>query len=123
MQVNEITFEDARPIDGYGPGFFRVANEVIEGPIILTSTSLVSWQGYEDPSPLLNLAEKIDVILIGTGTEMRPIPSEMRSKLEAAGIGVEFMATPPACRTFNVLMAEGRRIAAALLPVQAAATN
>lgn len=51
------------------------------------------------------------------GAEIAPLDRDLRAALEAAGIGVEIMATPPACRTYNVLLAEGRRIGAALLPV------
>lgn len=117
MRLSEVTFQDARPIDGYGPGFFRVGGEVAEGPIVLTATALKGWGGYDDIDSLTMLAAEIDVLLIGTGEQMAPIPAALRTACEAAGIGVEFMGTPAACRTFNVLMSEGRRIAAALLPV------
>jgi uncharacterized protein len=57
------------------------------------------------------------VIFVGTGAEMAHLPPALRSALEGAGIGVEPMNTPAACRTYNVLLSEGRRVALAALPV------
>ena len=62
---------------------------------------------------------RIDVLLLGMGAAIAPVPRGFRDALEAAGIGVEPMSSPAACRTYNVLLGEGRRIAAALLPVGA----
>ena len=53
----------------------------------------------------------------GTGAEIAHVPAGLRAALEAAGLGVEAMASPAACRTYNVLLAEGRRVGVALLPV------
>jgi uncharacterized protein len=61
------------------------------------------------------LALKPDVLLLGTGARQRfPHPRLYRA-LTDAGIGVECMATPAACRTYNILVAEGRRVVAAIL--------
>jgi len=117
MRLTEIDYDNARPIDGYGPGFFRVGGEIHEGATIVTANDAWAWQPAEDVAPLLDLAGKVDVLLLGTGAEMRPVPEAMRSALEEAGIGVEPMATPTACRSWNVLVSEGRRVAAALLPI------
>ncbi|MEL6220164.1 MAG: Mth938-like domain-containing protein, partial [Pseudomonadota bacterium] len=46
-----------------------------------------------------------------------PLPADVRQAIEAAGIGVEVMSTPSACRTYNVLLSEGRRVACALTAV------
>lgn len=117
MQLNEIDYGKARPIDGYGPGFFRIGGEVTEGPVLVTADRVSPWGGYEDLSTLLPLAGQIDVLFVGTGAEMAYLPPAFRSALDEAGIGVEPMASPAACRTYNVLLSEGRRVAAALLPV------
>jgi len=118
MRLNEILFTDARPIDGYGPGFFRVGGQVVEGPVLLTAKETQRWGGLDDVAPLLALAGHVDVLFIGTGAEPAHLPPVLRKRLEAAGLGVETMATGPAARTYNVLLSEGRRIAAALLPVE-----
>ncbi|EAQ01602.1 hypothetical protein OB2597_04158 [Pseudooceanicola batsensis HTCC2597] len=117
MQLNEIDYGQARPIDGYGPGFFRIGGEVHEAPLIVTADRVVPWGGFGDPEAAGALAGQIDVLFVGTGAEMGPVPPAFRQALDAAGIGVEPMASPAACRTYNVLLSEGRRVAAALLPV------
>ncbi len=117
MRLNEITYDGSRPIDGYGPGFFRIGGEVVEGAVLVLPTGVRKWDGFEDLEALLALVGEVDVIFVGTGAEIAHIPAHMRNALEAVGIGVESMASPPACRTYNVLLSEGRRIAAALLPV------
>ena len=117
MQLNEITFTAATPIDGYGPGFFRVGGRVFEGAVMVTETGAKGWGGYEDAEALLALAGQVDVIFVGTGAEIAPIPAGLRKVLEEAGMGVEIMASDAACRTYNVLLSEGRRVAAALMPV------
>lgn len=117
MQLNEINFAEAMPIDGYGTGFFRVAGQVIEGATCVTASGAKGWGGYDDAAPLVALAGEIDVLFIGTGSETAHIPKGLRAALEEAGIGVEAMNSPAACRTYNVLLSEGRRVAAALLPV------
>ena len=117
MHLNEVTFTDAQPIDSYGPGFFRVAGRVLEGGLLLTEKGALSWGGYDDHEPLLELANDVDVLFVGTGSETAHLPADFRSRLEEVGLGIEAMATPAACRTFNVLLSEGRRIAAALIAV------
>ncbi|WP_120501687.1 Mth938-like domain-containing protein [Roseovarius sp. EL26] len=117
MRLNEISYNDAVPIDGYGPGFFRIAGQAVEGAIMLSADGVRAWGGYEDNAVLLELAGQADVLFIGTGAETTHIPSALRAALEEAGIGVEAMNSPAVCRTYNVLLSEGRRIAAALLPV------
>lgn len=117
MDIHEIDYGKARPIDGYGPGFFRIGGEVLQGPVMATADSAQSWGGYDDTAILLPLTGQIDVLFVGTGSEMAYLPRDFRAALEEAGIGVETMTSPAACRTFNVLLSEGRRVAAALLPV------
>lgn len=117
MQLTEISYDDATPIDGYGPGFFRIGGQVIEGAMLTRLTGTSRWGGYDDVASLLALADHADVLFIGTGAEIAHIPEPLRTTLEAAGIGVEVMNSPAACRTYNVLLSEGRRVAAAVLPV------
>ena len=117
MQVEEIRYDNARPVDGYGPGFFRVDGEVLRGAVIVTATEARCWQGPEDMGALVELADRVDVILFGSGATMTGAPPELIRAVEAAGMGVEPMATPVACRSYNILLAEGRRVALAALPV------
>ncbi len=117
MQMNEMSWSGPDPIAGYGPGFFRIAGKVINGPVLTGPSGPVPWAGYDDTAPLLALTGAVDVLFIGTGAEVAHVPPEFRAALERAGIGVESMASPAACRTYNVLLSEGRRIALAALPV------
>ena len=63
------------------------------------------------------LAEDVEVLIIGTGNTFELVEPALRIALRQKGIGVEAMTTPAACRTFNVLLTEGRKVAAALLPM------
>lgn len=117
MQMQEINFGAAQPIEGYGPGFFRLNGETHQAPLLIVPGQVLAWGGYEDAEALLALAGRVDVLFIGTGAEIAPLPGDLRAVLEEAGLGVEIMTSPAACRTYNVLLAEGRRIAVALLPV------
>jgi uncharacterized protein len=117
MRLTEISYESAKPIDGYGPGFFRVDGKVLRGACLITPWDAGPWGGYADTAGPLSLAGRIDVLFVGTGAEVAHLPQAFREALDAAGIGVEGMNTPAACRTYNVILSEGRRIAVAVLPV------
>ncbi|MGI9367766.1 MAG: Mth938-like domain-containing protein [Ruegeria sp.] len=117
MRLNEVTYTNAQPVDGYGAGFFRIGGEVYDGAVLTGPNGTRQWDGYSDTASLLELGGLVDVVFIGTGAEMAHIPSDLRSSLENAGLGVETMSSPAACRTYNVLLSEGRRIALAALPV------
>ncbi|MBM7066692.1 Mth938-like domain-containing protein [Actibacterium sp. 188UL27-1] len=117
MRLNEVSYDDAQPIEGYGPGFFRIGGAARQGPLLTSAAGPQDWAGYEDTAPLVALAGQIDVLFIGTGAEIAPLPSPLRWVLEEVDLGVEIMASPTAARTYNVLLSEGRRIAVALLPV------
>jgi len=117
MRLNEVVFNDAKPVEGYGPGFFRIGGQVIQGPVITAPSGTRTWGGFEDMQALLALASESDVIFIGTGADIAHLPADLRDTLEAAGVGVEAMSSPAAARTYNVLLSEGRRVALAMLPV------
>lgn len=117
MKITEIDYDAAKPIDSYGDGFFRVAGAVHRGPMLIFPDAVLGWGGYADTAAIIANASKIDVLFVGTGSEIAHIPAAMRDMLEGAGLGIEQMATPAACRTYNVLLSEGRRIGAALMPV------
>jgi len=117
VKLTEVRYSDVKPVDGYGPGFVRIGGQVFEGMVLTGVTGTSQWGGYEDAQALVALAGQVDVLLVGTGGEIAHIPAGLRRTLEAAGIGVEVMNSPAACRTYNVLLNEGRRVALALIPV------
>jgi uncharacterized protein len=94
-----------------------VGGHVLRGACLVTPWDAGPWGGLEDTAVPLSMAGRIDVLLLGMGAGIAHPPRAFREALEAAGIGVEVMSSPAACRTYNVLLGEGRRIAAALLPV------
>lgn len=124
MRMQEIDFEARPPIDAYGGGGFRVGGERREGSLLLLPSGVHAWPviapGMIDAAaaaPLLDPGADIDLVLFGMGPEIAFLPRAVRESLEAAGIGVEAMSTASACRTFNVLLAEDRRVAGALIAV------
>lgn len=117
MRLTEITYGSALAIESYGPGFFRIGTHLLRGATIVTPWNAGAWGGLDDLATPLTMAGKIDVLLLGLGADITPVPRAFRAALEEAGIGVEPMNSPAACRTYNVLLGEGRRVAAALLPV------
>ncbi|MFM2350740.1 MAG: hypothetical protein RIR04_1706 [Pseudomonadota bacterium] len=117
IRMTEITYGSALAIEGYGPGFFRIGRHVLRGACLVTPWDAGAWGGLGDWAGPLTLQGKIDVLIVGTGAEIAHLPADFRAELEAAGIGVETMNSPAAARTYNVLLGEGRRIAACLLPV------
>ena len=117
MRLNEVVYDNAKPVEGYGPGFFRIGGEVFQGPVICGAQGTQTWAGLADTDSLLALKGEVDVLFVGTGAEVAHLPDAFIDTLADIGIAAEAMATPAACRTYNVLLSEGRRIALAVLPV------
>jgi uncharacterized protein len=111
-------------IDAYGAGGFRFAEMSHRGSILALPSGIMAWQPrsaadftIEAFAPVLAEAEAIDTLLIGTGLDPAPIPDPLRSRLREARIGVDAMQTGAAARTYNILAAENRKVAAALIAV------
>jgi len=112
-------------IDTYGAGGFRVSGERIEGAILLLEdvlrpwpvTTLAALQAADFADIIAAGLAAVEFVLLGTGTETAVAPRPVRDALKQAGLGLEMMNTPEACRLYNVLAADGRRVAAALLAV------
>ncbi len=120
MRLNEVEYDTGTPITGYGPGFFRVGEQPVQGAVLVLPGSVTPWGGFDDLETLLSVADRLDVLFVGMGGEIAHAPEAFRAAMDAAGVGVEVMASPTACRTYNVLLGEGRRVGAALLPVDGA---
>ena len=118
VELSEIDFGEAVPIEGYGKGFFRIAGHAVRAPLMVNKTGVKPWGGYEDIARLKAFCKDIDVLFVGTGREISHIPPRFRSALEQVGVGIEVMTSPSACRTYNVLLSEERRVAAALFAVK-----
>jgi uncharacterized protein len=108
-------------ITAYGPNYVQVNQTRHSGSLIVMPTQLIeNWrpQAFEDLSAedFIELAKlPVEIILLGTGEQLRfPHPKLTRALMEKR-IGLESMSTAAACRTYNILMGEGRAVAAALL--------
>ncbi len=120
MRVTELDYSGGVPVDGYGPGFFRIGETRHDGPLlILPQTGVEAWGGLGELQTLLTRSVDLDVVFVGMGDEIQPLPSASAEAFVAASLAAEAMATPAACRSYNMLLAEGRRVALAALPVTA----
>ena len=108
-------------VDSYGRNGFHVSGVAYEGAILVTADATLAWSVASLADVTLDslsvlFGRGIEILLLGCGPRMAPIPRELRAGLKAKGIVVDPMDTGAACRTYNVLLAEERRVAAALLP-------
>lgn len=120
MRMSEMDLDGQNPIEGYGPGGFRVADDWHEGSMLLLPTKILPLAlplSIDALQPMLTEPDPVDVLLVGMGADIAPLPPELRAALDEAWVGVEVMSTPAACRTYNVLLVEARRVAAALIAI------
>jgi uncharacterized protein len=111
-------------IDAYGRGGFRFAEMSHRGSILALPSGIHAWDVSDvaglTPELFARVREEahaIDLLLIGTGPEIAALSEPVRSFLRDAGVRIDVMPTGAAARTFNVLLAENRRVAAALIAV------
>ncbi len=111
-------------IQGYGGGGFRIAGAAHSGSMIVCPDKIFAWAvtSYEDISAdslayVFAESSGIEVLLIGCGARMGMPRADIRDALKEYSIVPEWMDTGAACRTFNVLLAEDRAVAAALIAV------
>jgi uncharacterized protein len=111
-------------IERYGNGGFRVSGEALTGSILVFNDRVQTWPvadiaslTLESLQPILAAAPSIEILLLGCGPRMALIPQSLRKAIRDAGVVIEALDTGAACRTYNVLLAEERRVAAALIAV------
>ncbi len=111
-------------IDDYGGGGFRFADMSHRGSILAMPTGVraiepVAWNEIDADSVEIALRESgdLDLLIFGTGKDLMPVASALRARVRAAGVGCEVMSTGAAVRTYNMLVDEGRRVAALLIAV------
>jgi len=124
MDVSPIRPEDRPVIDSYGDGGFRISGTRLEGSVLVLPDRAEPWPVATlealDPERLartLQTDPPIEILLLGCGERMTLAPAALRTRLRETGIAVEPMDTGAACRTYNVLLSEHRRVAAALIAV------
>ena len=124
MRIEEIDFSGRMKLDGYGGGGFRVSGHFSEGSLLLLPSGPKSWRPRsldqittDDLTPIIAEASEFEVLLLGLGPRYQAVPREITQALRAAGIRVDIMDSGAAARTFNILLTEDRRVAAALIVI------
>ena len=123
MDVTPLIPLGRQMVESYGNGRFRVSGTVWEGSILVLPDETFAWPvgafaDLTEESLRPVLAAQTEVLLLGCGRRAEFPSKAFRQSLRAAGVVVEPMDTGAAARTFNVLMTEGRRAAAALIAVE-----
>jgi uncharacterized protein len=124
MTLGSARYPGRAPIDAYGNGGFRFAEMSHRGSILCLPSGIYAWPPTSpsdiEPSvfaPAFAEKDALELLLLGTGRRQVMPGSEVRRAFVEVGIGLEAMDTGAACRTYNVLLAEGRPAGAALLAV------
>ncbi len=125
IEVRQAHFPGRAPIDAYGNGGFRFAEMSHKGSLLCLPSGIYGWD-VKTPDDLktsnfeklFEEADDIEILLVGSGADLVPIKPTLRDKLRKAQISADPMATGAAVRTYNVLVAEGRAVAAAFLAVE-----
>ena len=112
------------PIEAYGNGGFRFADMSHRGSLLCLPSGIYAWQVTEPQAiteetlaPVLAEADRIGLLLIGTGPKRWPLPVELLALFGRHRISAETSQTGQAANTYNILLEEGRRVAAALIAV------
>ena len=121
--MNPARFPGQAPIEAYGNGGFRFAGMSHRGSILCLPSGIQAWEPanpLDVPSLAPALAEKdtLGLLILGTGRRQELPARELRRAFVDAGLSVEAMDTGAACRTYNMLLAEGRPVGAALIAVE-----
>lgn len=124
IEIRQAHFPGRAPIDSYGNGGFRFAEMSHRGSLLMLPSGIYGWDMVEgDPltadyfQRVFEEAAAIEVILVGTGKEIRPLPAALKAKFKEHAISSDPMSTGAAIRTYNIMLAESRAVAAALIAV------
>jgi len=122
--IRDAHYPRRAPIDAYGSGGFRFADMSHRGSVLCLPSGIYGWDATADApfagERLLKVFEEqgdIRFLLYGTGRDIRRIPAALADRLRAAGISADPMSTGAAVRTYNIMLGEGRPVAAALIAV------
>ena len=124
MDITPLIPAGRQILQGYGDGGFRLNGVRHEGSVLVFPAQTIAWLPVtveaitaESLAAVATAEPRVEILLIGTGGRMQLIPNAVRQHFRSLGIAVDAMDTGAACRTYNVLLAEDRRVAAALIAV------
>ena len=118
MDLTPLVKPGLQMVERYGPKGFRVAGTIYKTPILVFPERTLEWPGGAfSEAGLAAVIEDgtVELLLLGLGRRIAPVPPALRQALKQRGVSVEPMDTGAACRTYNILLAEDRHVAAALL--------
>ena len=123
--ISPVVPQGRQVVESYGDGRFRISGAVWNGSILLRPDAVTAWPVADfrdltlESLATLTAGEDIpEILLIGCGSRAELLPRILRDAIRARGMVADAMDTGAACRTYNVLMAEDRRVAAALIAVE-----
>ena len=112
------------PFDAYGNGGFRFADMSHRGSVLALPSGIKAWPVVSVTElteaaldPIFAEGDALELLLLGTGADIAAIPAAFRTRFREAGIGLDVMQTGAAARTYNILLAENRKVGAALIAV------
>lgn len=124
IEIREAHFPGRAPIEAYGNGGFRFAEMSHRGSILCLPSGIYGWDVTEGEALDVSLFEKvlaetrdIEFLLVGTGMSIQFLPADLKAALRVANVSSDPMSTGAAVRTYNVMLAESRAVAAALIAV------
>ncbi len=120
MDITPLVSADLKLVQSYKAGQFKINGQVYDHPVLICGENVSKWNvsAFDQVNDQIRaLTGQIDVLLIGAGVSFSVLPPAQRAQFQGLGFTVDVMDTPAACRTYNVLTSEGRRVAAALIPV------
>lgn len=124
MDVTPDLPQGKQIVQSYGDGRFTISGQSYAGSVLVFPDRVVSWPvtSFDEVTPeslqaVTDAASDVGVLLLGCGPRMQLVTSALRDPVRAAGVVIEPMDTGAAARTFNVMLMEERRVAAALLAV------
>ena len=122
MNPPSARFPGRAPIEAYGNGGFRFAGMSHRGSILCLPSGISAWEpahplDITSLEPVLAEKEALGLLILGTGRTLELPAPELRRAFAEAGLSLESMDTGAACRTYNVLLAEGRPVGAALIAI------
>lgn len=122
MDLTPVATAGRQIIERYATSGFRVSGVIYRGPVLVFPDLTMAWEVASAPdvtwealAPVIEHGG-VEILLLGLGRSTSAVPAALRTALRAARIALEAMDTGAACRTYNVLVAEDRRVAAALIP-------
>ena len=124
LDISPVDFEGRNIIQSYGNGKFQISDKKSDHSVLVFPDQIIPWSPIDtnnlivdDFKKVLTVGPIVELLLLGCGKTTWFLPLPLRDELKEMGLVLEPMDTGAACRTFNVLLGENRRIAAALMLV------